>query len=135
MFTQIPTKVIVHVSFGRYSQDLAYIFICINEVSRGVCQAESAKLWAGRFRDDLEERCDFGVFWSLLRCRAAQTCQMFRYGWRPSIIRSEVMPVLLRSGQSVSRERAVYGTNGMSIDGEPLPSIDGDARIWAEHIL
>ncbi|KAF3531138.1 hypothetical protein DY000_02039534 [Brassica cretica] len=35
------------------------------------------------------------------------------------------MPILLRRGQSVSRERAVDGTNGMSIDGEPLPSIDG----------
>ena len=53
------------------------------------------------------------------------------------------MPVLLRNGCSISRERAVDGTNGMSIDGAPLPSIDGaplpsidgDARMWDEHIL
>ncbi|KAF3530635.1 hypothetical protein DY000_02041212 [Brassica cretica] len=48
---------------------------------------------------------------------------------------AEVMLVLPRSGQSVSRERVVDGTNGMSIDGAPLPSIDGDARMWSEHIL
>ena len=63
-----------------------------------------------------------------LECRTAQMCQMFRYGWRPShgdtrysfelafqchrfevnpTVRSEVMHVLLKSGQSISRERAV----------------------------
>ena len=26
----------------------------------------------------------FGAFWSLLSCETAQTCQIFRYGWRPS---------------------------------------------------
>ena len=49
MFTQIPAGVRVHVSLDRYSQDLAYTFICKNEVSRGVCQAEAAELWAGWF--------------------------------------------------------------------------------------
>ena len=49
VFTQIPAGVRVHVSLDRYSQDLAYTFICKNEVSRGVCQAEAAELWAGWF--------------------------------------------------------------------------------------
>ena len=40
---QILVGVRVQVSFDRYSQDLAYTFICINEVNRGVCQAESAQ--------------------------------------------------------------------------------------------
>ncbi|KAF3578962.1 hypothetical protein DY000_02030868 [Brassica cretica] len=37
-------------------------------------------------------------------CRAAQTSQMSRYGLRPS---HDVIPVLLKSGQSASREEAV----------------------------
>ena len=49
MFTQKPARVSAHVSFDRYSHDLAYTFICKNEVSRGVYQVESAKLWAGWF--------------------------------------------------------------------------------------
>ena len=51
------------------------------------------------------------------------------------MVRSEVMPLLLRSGQSVSRERAVDETSGMSIDGAPLVSIDGDAKTRAELIF
>ncbi|KAF2601774.1 hypothetical protein F2Q70_00026238 [Brassica cretica] len=47
---------------------------------------------------------------------------------------AEVMPVLLKSGQSVSQEEAVED-EGLSIDGAPLVSIDGDARIWVKHIL
>ncbi|KAF3579018.1 hypothetical protein DY000_02033066 [Brassica cretica] len=54
------------------------------------------------FRENLEESGDFGVFWSLIECRAAQTRQMFSYGWRP-----QVMLVLLKSDQSASREEAV----------------------------
>ena len=49
MFTQKPVGVRVHVSFDRYLQDVAYTFICRNEVGRGVCQAELAELWAGWF--------------------------------------------------------------------------------------
>ncbi|KAF3559998.1 hypothetical protein F2Q69_00012756 [Brassica cretica] len=37
-------------------------------------------------------------------CRAAQTSQMSRYGLRPS---HDVIPILLKSGQSASREEAV----------------------------
>ncbi|KAF3492870.1 hypothetical protein DY000_02052440 [Brassica cretica] len=40
-----------------------------------------------------------------IKFRAAQTCQMSSYGWRPS--HPEVMPVLLKSGQSASQEEAV----------------------------
>ncbi|KAF3507725.1 hypothetical protein F2Q69_00007648 [Brassica cretica] len=54
--------------------------------------------------------------------------QFHRFEVNP-MVRSEVMPVLQRSGQSVSRERAVDRTNGLSIDSAPLPSVDGDARI------
>ncbi|KAF2619962.1 hypothetical protein F2Q68_00040033 [Brassica cretica] len=50
--------------------------------------------------------------------------QFHRFEVNP-MVRSEVMPVLLRSGQSVSRERAVDRTNGLSIDSAPLPSVDG----------
>ncbi|KAF2563029.1 hypothetical protein F2Q70_00016959 [Brassica cretica] len=69
--------------------------------------------------DDLEESGDFGVFWSLFECRAAQTHQMISYGWRSSHHFqcrqfevnqhpvAELMPVLLKSGQSASREEAV----------------------------
>ena len=60
--------------------------------------------------------------------------QYHRFEVNPTV-RSEVMPVLLSNGQFVSRERAVDGMNVLSIDGGPLPSVDGDARIWAEHIL
>ncbi|WZZ64972.1 hypothetical protein YC2023_076342 [Brassica napus] len=35
------------------------------------------------YKEDLEESGYFGVFWSLLMCRAAQTRQMFNYGWIP----------------------------------------------------
>ncbi|KAF3551675.1 hypothetical protein DY000_02008114 [Brassica cretica] len=75
MFTQIPAGVRVHVSLDRYSQDLAYTFICKNEVSRGVCQAEAAELWAGWFE------------------------------FNPTV-RSEVIHVLLKRGQSASPEEA-----------------------------
>ncbi|KAF3576500.1 hypothetical protein DY000_02033649 [Brassica cretica] len=50
--------------------------------------------------DNLEESGDFGVFWSPFECTAAQTRQMSSY-------ELEVMPVLLKSGQSASREEAV----------------------------
>ncbi|KAF2541136.1 hypothetical protein F2Q68_00031536 [Brassica cretica] len=59
-------------------------------------------------------------------------CHRFEVNQHPV---AEVSPVLLRSGQSVPRERAVDGTNGMLIDGATLPSINGDVRMWAEHIL
>ena len=49
MCVQILAGVRVHMSFDRYSQDLAYIFICRNKVSRGVCQEESAEQWNGWF--------------------------------------------------------------------------------------
>ncbi|KAG5375940.1 hypothetical protein IGI04_040536 [Brassica rapa subsp. trilocularis] len=121
----IPTGVRIHVSFNRYSRDLAYTFICINEVSRGsVC-------W---FRDDLEESGDFGVFWSLfsaelhrrVRCLAMDgdilivrlsssfnisyifelpfQCHRFEVNQHPI---ADIMHVLLNSGQSASREEAV----------------------------
>ncbi|KAF3554089.1 hypothetical protein F2Q69_00014042 [Brassica cretica] len=47
---------------------------------------------------------------------------------------ADVMPVLLKSGHSASREEAVED-EGLSIDCAPLVSIEGDARIWAEHII
>ncbi|KAF3603107.1 hypothetical protein F2Q69_00035178 [Brassica cretica] len=89
---------------------------------------------SGRFRDDLEESGDFGVFWSLLsaelyrriRCLAmdgdliivrlssccdkryrfelAFQCSRFEVNQHPV---GEVMHVLLMSGQSASREEAV----------------------------
>ncbi|KAF3510165.1 hypothetical protein F2Q69_00006100 [Brassica cretica] len=89
---------------------------------------------SGRFRDDLEECGDFGVFWSLLRaelhrrvrCLAmdgdlltvrlisyfytrysfelAFQCHRFEVNQYPV---AEVMPSLLKSGQSASREKAV----------------------------
>ncbi|KAF3515844.1 hypothetical protein DY000_02061581 [Brassica cretica] len=132
----MPDGVRVHVSFDRYSQDLAYAFICRNEVSRGVCQAESAKLWAGWFMDDLEETGDFGVFWSLLSAKLHKRVRCLAMdGEFTTHPVADVMPVLLNSGQSTSRDEAVDGTNGMPIDGAPLPSIDGDARMRTEHIL
>ena len=87
-------------------------------------------------------------------CRTAHTYQMFRYGWRHfqdgqnfelafqchrlevnPTVRSEVMPILLKSGQSVQRERESYREDeGTSIDGAPLVSIDGDSRTRAEYI-
>ncbi|KAF2551749.1 hypothetical protein F2Q68_00036228 [Brassica cretica] len=85
MFTQILARVRVHVSLDRYSQDLAYTFICINEVSRGVCQAESAKLWAGRgksskfkivIKSDLGENDDFGAFWRCLEKASELTIKL-----------------------------------------------------------
>jgi len=42
---------------------------------------------------------------------------------------AKVMHVLLRNTHSVSRESAVDGTNGLSIDGAPLASVYGDAQI------
>ncbi|KAF3546866.1 hypothetical protein DY000_02007993 [Brassica cretica] len=53
----------------------------------------------------------------------------------------DVMPVLLKSGQSAWQEEAVEemkdcrGDEGLSIDNTALVSIDIDASIWAEHIL
>ncbi|KAG5410958.1 hypothetical protein IGI04_007277 [Brassica rapa subsp. trilocularis] len=91
-----------------------------------------------RFRDDLEESDDFGVIWSLLsaelhrrvRCIAmdgdlptvrlspyvdtryifelAFQCHRFEVNQNPV---AEVMPVLLKSGQSASREEAVEKRN------------------------
>ncbi|KAF3529844.1 hypothetical protein DY000_02039430 [Brassica cretica] len=58
-------------------------------------------------------------------------------------VRSDAMHVLLKSGQSVSREReSSRGDEGKSIDGAPLVSIDGaplvsiddDYRKWAVYI-
>ncbi|KAF3539261.1 hypothetical protein F2Q69_00025012 [Brassica cretica] len=46
------------------------------------------------------------------------------------------MPILLRSGQSASREEAVEKRNVCrSIDAELLTLMDMDARTWAKHIL
>ena len=50
------------------------------------------------------------------------------------MVRSDVMPVLLKSGMSASRDKVVEEMNGMSIVGAPLVAIDGDARMWAEPI-
>ncbi|KAF3586441.1 hypothetical protein F2Q69_00029956 [Brassica cretica] len=58
-------------------------------------------------RDDLEESCDFGVFWSLL------SSELHRQ-WSVCLARG-----------------SCRGDGGLSIDGAPLVSIDGDARIWA----
>ncbi|KAF3502927.1 hypothetical protein F2Q69_00043238 [Brassica cretica] len=49
-------------------------------------------------------------------------------------VRSDVMPVLLKSGMSASRDKVVEEMNGMSIVGAPLVAIEGDARTWAEPI-
>ncbi|KAG5388361.1 hypothetical protein IGI04_029902 [Brassica rapa subsp. trilocularis] len=50
-------------------------------------------------------------------------------------VRSDVMSVLLKGGQSVSLEReSCRGDEGTSINGTPLMSIDGDSGTWAEYI-
>ncbi|KAF3527757.1 hypothetical protein DY000_02039790 [Brassica cretica] len=69
------------------------------------------------FRYVLENFGDFRTFWSLLN---AELHMRVRF-------RSDVMLILLKSGQCESREEAVEETNGMSID-TALVSIDGDAR-------
>ena len=87
-----------------------------------------------RFRDDLEESCDFGVFWRLLsaelyrriRCLAMDGdfptdilipsfdtryifSLAFQFHWFEDNQHpvAEVMPVLLKIGQSASQEEAV----------------------------
>ncbi|KAF3552745.1 hypothetical protein F2Q69_00015727 [Brassica cretica] len=69
------------------------------------------------FKDNLEESGDFGVFWSLIECRAAQTRQMFSYGWRLCLARG-----------------SCRGDEGLSIDETALVLIDSDAKTWAKHI-
>ncbi|KAG5388691.1 hypothetical protein IGI04_030232 [Brassica rapa subsp. trilocularis] len=56
MFTEILVGIRVHVSFDRYSQDLAYTFICSNEINRRLFEVQ----------------------------KTAQTYQMFIHGWRHS---------------------------------------------------
>ncbi|KAF3522489.1 hypothetical protein F2Q69_00047510 [Brassica cretica] len=48
---------------------------------------------------------------------------------------AEVMHVLLKSGQSASREEAVEETEECRSMKQHWVSVDSDARIWAEHIL
>ncbi|KAF2588458.1 hypothetical protein F2Q70_00038482 [Brassica cretica] len=63
-----------------------------------------------------------------------KTFQCHQFEVNPTVI-SDVMPVLLNSGQSVSLEReSCRGDEGTSIDGAPLVSIDGDSRTWDEYI-
>ncbi|KAF3522332.1 hypothetical protein F2Q69_00047511 [Brassica cretica] len=48
---------------------------------------------------------------------------------------AEVMHVLLKSGQSASREEAVEEMKECRSMKQHWVSVDNDARIWAEHIL
>ncbi|KAF2535146.1 hypothetical protein F2Q70_00004515 [Brassica cretica] len=60
------------------------------------------------FRDDLEESGDFGVFWSLLSAELHRRVRcMAMDGDLPTRHIAEVIPILLKSGQSASREEAV----------------------------
>ncbi|KAF2551252.1 hypothetical protein F2Q68_00035473 [Brassica cretica] len=87
-----------------------------------------------RFRDDLEESGDFGVFWSLL------SAKLHRYV-RCLAMAGDLPTVRLRYARfteewSVCLARgSCRGDEGLSIDGASLPSVNGDAKIWAEHIL
>ncbi|KAF2615184.1 hypothetical protein F2Q70_00012935 [Brassica cretica] len=80
---------------------------------------------SGRFRDDLEESGDFGVFWSLssaelhrrVRCLAMD-------GELPTII---LIP-------SFDTRESCRGDEGLSFDDIALVSIDSDARMWAKRI-
>ncbi|KAF2530315.1 hypothetical protein F2Q70_00029277 [Brassica cretica] len=94
---------------------------------------------AGKFRDDLEESGDFGVFWSLLSAELHRrirylamygdlpavrlipsfyTCYIFELAFKCHRCEvnqhpvAEIMFVLLKSGQSVSREEAVEEMKG-----------------------
>ena len=87
-----------------------------------------------RFRDDLEESCDFGVFWRLLSAELYRRIRCLAMdGDHPTVRLSpsynrrqifeldfqfhrfevnqhhvvEVIPILLKSGQSASRDKAV----------------------------
>ncbi|KAF2576249.1 hypothetical protein F2Q70_00003091 [Brassica cretica] len=74
-----------------------------------------------------------------LNTRAAQTHQMFSYEWGPCHRQSASYSIsydCFTEEWSVCLARgSCRGDKGRSIDGAPLPSIYGDARIWAEHIL
>ena len=99
--------------------------------------------------------------WSFLRCRTAQMRQMFSYELRPfygaiepifwhKIYLWVIFPMPLVWGQLASYSRiyarfteewyvclareSCRGDEGMSIDGAPLVSIDGDSRMQAEYI-
>ncbi|KAF2606658.1 hypothetical protein F2Q68_00043999 [Brassica cretica] len=48
---------------------------------------------------------------------------------------AEVMHVLLKSGQSASREEAVEEMKECRSMKQHWVLVDNDARIWAEHIL
>ncbi|KAF2598582.1 hypothetical protein F2Q68_00010707 [Brassica cretica] len=115
-----------------------------------------------RFRDDLEESGDFGVFWSLLsaelhrriRCldmdgdlptvrlsssfekryssELAFQCCRSEVNQHPI---AEVMPILLKSGQVCLARESCREEERMSIDARLLISIDMDDRMRAEHIL
>ncbi|KAF3589847.1 hypothetical protein F2Q69_00029531 [Brassica cretica] len=94
---------------------------------------------SSRFRYVLEKYGDFGAFWGEELHRRVRCLAMD--GDLTTHPVAEVMPILLTSGQSASREETVEemkdcrGDEGLSIDETALVLIDGDARIWAEHIL
>ncbi|KAF3560533.1 hypothetical protein DY000_02015754 [Brassica cretica] len=73
--------------------------------SRAGCEINQKILW---FKDDLEESGDFGVFWSLLRAELNRRvrCLAMDGDFSTHLI-AEVMPILLKSSQSASREEAV----------------------------
>ena len=121
-------------------------------------------LWYRVYLDCLQVQLRSGEtwrFWSLLRCRTAQTRQMSIYGWRHShhyiehifwhkieLWVSFLMPPVWGQSASCSRgysrfieEWSVCLARGscreeerMSIDAELLTLIDMDARTWAKHI-
>ncbi|KAF3608739.1 hypothetical protein DY000_02048215 [Brassica cretica] len=66
--------------------------------------------------------------------RAAQTRQMSSYGWRPFHRHLLTQDRALRYISNATG-LSCRGDEGLATDGEPLTSVDGDARIWAEHIL
>ena len=101
-------------------------------------------------------------FWSLLRCRTAQTCRMSSYGWRHSDRYIELifwkrielgvifpMPPVWGQSASYSRSYSCFTNEvsvclargscrehkGVSIDAALCISIDKNPRMWAEHIL
>ncbi|KAF3587014.1 hypothetical protein F2Q69_00027218 [Brassica cretica] len=61
-----------------------------------------------RFKDDLEESSDFGIFWSLLSAELHRRIRCLAMdGDLSNHPVAEVIPVLLKSGQSALREKAV----------------------------
>ncbi|WZY93543.1 hypothetical protein YC2023_065872 [Brassica napus] len=94
---------------------------------------------SGRFRDNLEECGDYGIFWSLL-CAELHRCVRYLAmdGDFPTIILSPSFDTryIFESYACFTEEWSVClargscrGDERLLIDGAPLVSIDSDARI------